>query len=171
MSPIAAPGAPVQEERGVIEGYASLFDRPDSAGDVIRRGAFAESLSRRGPAGVRFLYQHKSEEPIGLWEILREDARGLYVRGRIFTGVRRGRDALCLLREGALDGLSVGFRTQAARPRARGRVLLKVDLLEISLVTFPMMPGARARALTGTDAHAALLTLTRATETLNQRSA
>jgi uncharacterized protein len=136
-------------DSGVFEGYASLFHREDLGRDVILPGAFAESLRKRGARGIRMLYQHDPHEPIGVWEILREDAKGLFVRGRLITDVARGRETLALLKEGALDGLSIGFKAISARRDAKSgrRHIAKVDLWEISVVTFPMLPEARIAAL------------------------
>jgi len=130
---------------GGFSGYASLFDRVDLGRDVVARGAFAKSLKARGPAGIRMLFQHDPAEPIGVWTELREDARGLFVRGRLAKGVARAREVLSLMKSGALDGLSIGFR--AVRARADGatgiRRIIEADLWEISVVTFPMLPEAR----------------------------
>lgn len=130
---------------GEFEGYASLFGQPDLGRDMVMPGAFAASLARRGARGVRMLWQHDPAEPIGAWLDLAEDARGLKVRGRLNLGVRRARDVHALMREGALDGLSIGFRVERAAPdRVSGlRRLERLDLWEVSLVTFPMLPGAR----------------------------
>jgi hypothetical protein len=140
---------------GVIEGYASLFGQVDQSGDKVAAGAFAASLGRRGAAGVRMLYQHAAGEPVGVWTLIKEDARGLFVRGRILTEIARGREVLALLRAGAIDGLSIGFRTLRAE-RAAGqpvRTLLEIDLWEVSVVTFPMLDGARVTGVkTGADA-------------------
>ena len=135
----------VSESDGRIEGYASLFGVPDHGGDVVMPGAFAGSLRGRGADGVRFLFQHDPGQPIGVWDEIREDKRGLYVRGRLIGGVARAREIAALLREGALDGLSIGFRTVRADrdPRLRTRRLHEIDLWEISIVTFPMLPGAK----------------------------
>ena len=132
-----------------FEGYASLFGVPDSSGDVVEPGAFAASLKARGPAKVRMLYQHFAHEPIGVWQVLREDARGLYVRGRLITDTQRGRECLALLGEGALNGLSIGFRTVRARRDAKTglRQLLQIELWEISVVTFPLLAGSRVTAV------------------------
>ncbi len=140
-----------EDEPGLIRGYASLFERTDRAGDRIRRGAFARSLEERTAAGVRMLWQHDPGEPIGRWTVLREDARGLYAEGRLELGSRRGREALALLRGGAIDGLSIGFRTRRAQPLrdAARRLLTDIDLWEISLVTFPMQDAARVREVRG----------------------
>lgn len=134
---------------GVFEGYASLFNTEDLGRDSLRPGAFTESLARKGPNGIRLLFQHNPAEPIGIWESLVEDGKGLLVRGRLMTQVARAREVLSLLRSGAIDGLSIGFRVvKAHRDRVRGvRRIEKVDLWEISVVTFPMLPAARIRTV------------------------
>lgn len=139
---------PMAGADGRIEGYACLFDEIDLGRDVIERGAFAQTLATRGTGGVRLLYQHDPAEPIGVWTEVGEDARGLYVRGRLTLEVQRAREVLSLIREGALDGLSIGFKAVRARtdPRTRVRRLSRIDLWEVSVVTFPMQPGARLAA-------------------------
>ncbi|PWL19034.1 HK97 family phage prohead protease [Falsochrobactrum shanghaiense] len=134
---------------GSFGGYASVFGLPDLGNDVIERGAFAQSLQKRKSSGVRMLWQHDAAEPIGVWTALREDARGLYVEGRLAKGVARAREALELMRSGGLDGLSIGFRTIRARKDARTglRHILEADLWEISVVTFPMLPQARVSTI------------------------
>ncbi|MGO4683232.1 HK97 family phage prohead protease [Hyphomicrobium sp. 2TAF46] len=134
---------------GVFEGYASLFNREDLGHDVIAPGAFRESLLNRGAQRIKMLFQHDPAEPIGVWDEIREDARGLYVRGRLMTAVSKAREVLELMRAGALDGLSIGFKTVRARRDAASGVrrLEKVDLWEISVVTFPMLPGARVQSV------------------------
>lgn len=133
------------EPDGSFEGYASLFEREDMGRDVIAPGAFADSLGQRGPAGIKLLFQHDPNEPIGIWTSLAEDARGLYARGRLMPEVARAREVLSLMRAGALDGLSIGFKVVKGRrdPATGVRRLEKVDLWEISVVTFPMLPEAR----------------------------
>lgn len=130
---------------GVFEGYASLFGREDLGRDVVLAGAFRDSLARRDAAGVRMLFQHDPAEPIGTWLELYEDAKGLFARGRLAPGVARAREVLSLMRAGAIDGLSIGFRALQSKRDARSglRRIAKVDLLEISVVTFPMLPDAR----------------------------
>ena len=136
-------------EDGTFTGYASLFGKVDLAKDVVERGAFARALRERGAGGIRMLFQHDPAEPIGTWLDLREDERGLAVRGRLSPGVARAREVLDLMRSGALDGLSIGFRTVKARKdTATGvRRIVEADLWEISVVTFPMLPGARVHAV------------------------
>ena len=129
---------------GHFTGYASLFGVPDLGRDVVAPGAFAASLRARGASGVRMLWQHDPAEPVGRWLSLTEDARGLRVTGQLNLAVQRARELDALLREGALDGLSIGFRTVRAQPQRGGlRRLHSLDLWEISLVTFPLQPGAR----------------------------
>jgi HK97 family phage prohead protease len=133
------------EPDGVFSGYASLFGRVDLGKDLVEKGAFSASLKTRGAAGIRMLYQHDPTEPIGVWTEIREDARGLFVRGRLAKEVARAREVLSLMRGGALDGLSIGFRAVRAKndPRSGVRRILEADLWEISVVTFPMLPDAR----------------------------
>lgn len=130
---------------GGFEGYASLFNKVDQGRDVVLRGAFADSLKKRGAGGIKLLFQHDPAQVIGVWDEIKEDARGLFVRGRLLPDVARAREVLTLMREGALDGLSIGFRTvKGARDRKSGiRRLHKIDLWEISIVTFPMLAEAR----------------------------
>ncbi len=130
---------------GVFEGYASLFDREDLGRDVVVRGAFHDSLSQRGAAGVRMLFQHDPSQPIGVWSQLEEDGKGLFARGRLTSEASRAREVMALMKAGAIDGLSIGFRALKSRRDARSGVrrIEKVDLWEISVVTFPMLPDAR----------------------------
>ena len=133
------------EADGAFSGYASLFGKVDLSRDAVEPGAFRKTLRRRGPESVRMLFQHDPNQPIGRWTEIREDARGLFVRGRLTPGVARSREVLALARAGALDGLSIGFRTvRATKDAGTGvRRILEADLWEISVVTFPMLPEAR----------------------------
>jgi HK97 family phage prohead protease len=132
-----------------VVGYASLFGEIDQARDMVMRGAFSATLAARTVQRIPMLFQHDPAEPVGVWLELREDHRGLYARGRLIPEVTRGRELLSLLRAGAIDGLSIGFRTVKGNidPRTRVRRLLAVDLWEISIVTFPLLAGARVRAV------------------------
>lgn len=132
-----------------IEGYASLWGVADLNGDVVAHGAFGASLAASNARGVRMLHQHEGRAPVGIWDEMREDDRGLWVRGRIMDWSAEARFARALARAGALDGLSIGFRSQRARREGRLRVLVEVDLWEVSLVTFPMLPAARFRPAAG----------------------
>lgn len=130
----------------VVQGYASLFGVRDQGGDVVLAGAYATSLKALGAGGrrVKMLWQHDPAQPIGVWDEAREDATGLWVKGRILADVERGREAAALLAAGAIDGLSIGYRTLRAERDGKGqRLLAELELWEVSLVTFPMLPEAR----------------------------
>lgn len=144
----AFEGATQAGATGRIEGYASFFGEADQAGDVVAPGAFGTALERLSSAGrkVKFLWQHDPARPIGVWHDVREDARGLRVKGEILGDLALGQEAMALMRAGAIDGLSIGYRVVKAEKNAAtgGRRLLEIDLWEVSLVTFPMLPTARA---------------------------
>jgi len=137
------------EASGTFSGYASIFGKADLGGDLVEPGAFAESLAARGVSGVKMLFQHDPAEPIGVWEELVEDDIGLLARGRLMPEVARAREVLSLMRAGALDGLSIGFRTVKGRtdPKTGIRRLSEIDLWEVSVVTFPMLPEARVETV------------------------
>ncbi len=127
---------------GLFSGYASVFNAVDHQKDVVIPGAFRESLGARTPS---LLWQHRAGEPIGVYKSVREDAHGLYVEGRLALKTSRGAEAYELLTMGAVTGLSIGFATRedSLDPLSGVRTLKKVDLYEISLVTFPCNDGAR----------------------------
>jgi HK97 family phage prohead protease len=125
-------------------GYAAIFDRPDRGGDVVRPGAFARAL-KRGAGAVPLLWQHDGARPIGRIEYLKEDRRGLRVIGRLSEG-RSGSEAAALLKEGAVSGLSFGYRVRKASGEGP-RELRDLELVEVSLVTLPMQPKARVHAV------------------------
>jgi hypothetical protein len=142
------PGVAISDG-SVIGGYASVFGVRDQGGDIVMPGAYAASLARIGAEGrrVRMLWQHNQAQPIGVWDEIAEDAHGLRVKGRLLTDVAKGREAAALLAAGAVDGLSIGYRTiRAEKLPGGGRKLLELDLWEVSLVTFPMLPVARVAA-------------------------
>jgi HK97 family phage prohead protease len=164
LADVFAPATRIAAD-GTVAGYASVFGEIDAARDVVLKGAFADSLKLRGPRRVPMLFQHDPAEPIGIWLELREDSHGLYARGRLIPEVARARELLSLLRAGAADGLSIGFRAaRAHRPEdagAQSRRRRSLGNLDRHL------PAARGRArhrgeggvpsasLTGTDARRA----------------
>lgn len=121
-------------------GYAAIFGRRDRGGDVVRAGAFGRAVARE-PGAVALLWQHDPGRPIGRVEYLKEDRRGLRVIGRL-SGGAAGREAAALLAEGAVNGLSFGYRVRASEGAAP-RELTDLELVEVSLVTMPMQPMAR----------------------------
>lgn len=129
---------------GTFAGYASVFGVVDSQRDVVLPGAFAASLkSRKQP--VQLLWQHQWESPIGSITKLFEDARGLYVQGKLLMEVAQAREAYALLKEGILRGLSIGYSVKRSKrdPETGVRQLLQVELWEISLVTLPANDAAQ----------------------------
>jgi len=142
-------------EAGVITGYASVFGVADQGGDIVQKGAYTASLKTliAEKRGVKMLWQHDPAQPIGIWDEVREDARGLFVKGRFLTEIQKGAEALALVRAGAIDGLSIGYRTVRAEKNTKGRRLLhELALWEVSLVTFPMLPEARVQGKADADA-------------------
>ena len=127
-------------------GYAAIFDRLDNGGDIIAPGAFAQSLRRMAGQALPLLWQHGAEQRIGTIELAAEDVRGLRVIGRVEGRSMAAQKAAALLRQGAGDGLSFGYRVVAAQGE-RPRRLEGLDIVEVSLVTHPMQPLARVHAV------------------------
>ena len=141
-------------EKGIFTGYGSIFGNEDQGSDIMQKGAFTKSLEQRPARKVKLLYQHKTDEPIGIFEDMYEDSKGLFVKGKLAMGTQKGREAYELLKMGALDGMSIGFRAdpekQGYNESKRGtRTLKEVDLMEISLVTFPMNESALIETVKG----------------------
>lgn len=135
--------------QGAVEGYASRFGEIDNGGDSVAPGAFKASLDALTDSQrrVKMLWQHDPSQPIGVWDTVSEDQTGLFVKGRILTDVAKGRETLALIENGAVDGLSIGYRTIRAERGAEGqRVLKELELWEVSVVTFPMQQSARIDA-------------------------
>jgi HK97 family phage prohead protease len=149
---------------GLFSGYGSVFGTVDSYREVVAPGAFAESLAEIKAKGrpVPVLWQHRSGEPIGVYSSLVEDAHGLKVEGQlIIDGVARAKEAHALMKAGAVSGLSIGYyvREDSWDEKERVRTLKKVELVEISLVTFPANDDARVDAIKSKLAHGSLPTL------------
>lgn len=122
----------------VFEGYAATFDK-DLGGDILRKGAFKKSLSKRTP---RLLYQHNSTQPIGVIDEVKEDNVGLFVKGRMPKTNTDVQNIASLIKAGAIDSFSIGFITLESEFEGEIRILKEVDLYEVSFVTFPMNPKA-----------------------------
>ncbi len=135
----------VTVNQGMFSGYASVFGQVDGGGDMVMPGAFRQSLLQRKSKNIRMLFQHDPSSPVGVWLEMFEDQHGLFVRGKLASGVQRAIELNNLLDQGAIDGLSIGFKTvRARRDRTSGiRKIYKLDLWEVSLVTFPMLASAR----------------------------
>jgi HK97 family phage prohead protease len=128
---------------GEVTGYGSVFGGVDSYGDTIMPGAFQKSIGTRKP---KMLWQHRMDKPIGVWDEVVEDGKGLRLKGRL-AETAQGREAAELVRMGALDGLSIGFRTMADEVEGNVRKLKEVDLYEVSFVTMPADSKARVTGI------------------------
>lgn len=135
-------------EDGTFTGYGSVFGVKDAYDEIVVPGAFSESIEQRKPA---LLWQHRSGEPIGVYEEVREDSVGLHLKGKLALKTARGAEAYELLKMNALSGLSIGFvtREDSFDQKTGIRTLKKVDLWEVSLVTFPANDAARITGVKG----------------------
>ena len=136
------------DDNGTFTGYGSVFGNVDLGGDLVAQGAFKRTINNRGDK-VKLLWQHDMSQPIGVWKSLEEDTHGLLVTGQLNLDVQQGREAYALLKQGALDGLSIGFQTvDDSYDETSGVCTIKeVKLWEISLVTFPMNEAAEVTAV------------------------
>lgn len=139
------------DDVGTFTGYAAVFGEPNSYGEIIKPGAFRKTLAeRKRTGGPAMFWSHNPDQPIGVWQELAEDARGLKVTGKLVTETVRGAEALALLKAGAVNGLSIGFRARAAERSPNGaRVLTDIELVEISLVSLPSASKARVTSVRG----------------------
>lgn len=131
------------DNMGRFAGYASVFNVVDNQRDVVVRGAFSRTV--KGRVGeIKLLWQHQQDEPIGVFEQMFEDSRGLYVEGKLLLGMQRAQEAHILLKAGALSGLSIGYSPlrYTINSKSGVRTLSEVELWEVSLVTFPANDAA-----------------------------
>lgn len=151
-------------EAGKFTGYGSVFGVVDSYNEIVAPGAFAESLAEIEKKGrpVPVLWQHRSGEPIGIYKSLREDDTGLAVEGLLaIDKVPRADEAYALLQMGAVSGLSIGYfvREDSFDQKTKVRTLKRLDLVEVSLVTFPANDDARVDTIKAKLARGGLPTL------------
>ncbi len=143
------------EPTGLFIGYASIFDVIDRHREQVAKGAFQNSLNVWKEQGQmpKMLWQHDVKNPIGFWHSIVEDERGLLVKGQFLLDLQQGREAYSLLKNGVVDGLSIGFMSKKSRQDTikKTRVLEEVDLYEISLVTFAANPLAKVTDVKGVD--------------------
>jgi HK97 family phage prohead protease len=134
-------------DEGSFSGYGAIFNNLDHGSDIIMPGAFAKSLIAREQKGrnVPMLWQHNPDIPVGHYVEIREDAKGLFVKGQLDLEVAKAREAKSLMKNKIISGLSVGYQTKKATVNSQTgvRTLIELDLHEISLVTFPMNDDAR----------------------------
>lgn len=141
----------INDEDGTFEGYGSVFGNVDADGDVIETGAFTKSLLTHKTNNTlpALLWMHDPYSPVGRYLEVREDGRGLYVKGQLILESSQGRDAYALLKGGAINGLSIGYvpKNWEFDKSQKTRRLKEVDLWEVSLVTFPANSLARVMAV------------------------
>lgn len=155
------------DDSGTFTGYAAKWGEVNAHNEIVKPGAFARSLAEHAKRGIAppMLWSHNTDEPVGVWTDIREDGVGLAVTGKLVTETTRWREALALLKAGALTGLSIGFRARKANRDAEGRrILSDIDLGEISLVTLSSAGGAR---ITQVRTYPGLAGFTRAVEALS----
>ena len=136
-------------ESGFFAGYASVFNIEDNHKDIILAGAFKKSLNKKNSfSKIKLLWQHKADEPIGVFNKISEDKHGLYVEGNLLLSIQRAREAFSLMKSGALEGLSIGFIVKDSYNDKNGtRIISEAELWEISLVTFPANNSAKVTVL------------------------
>ena len=141
LIPLSDIGVDADGESGSITGYGSIFGNKDFGGDIVVKGAFEKTLRER--PNIKFLWGHDHKSPpIGVWESVKEDGKGLLLKGRLFLETERGREVHVALKNGAIDGLSMGYKATAARNTRTGRELHELKLFEVSVVNFPMNEAA-----------------------------
>lgn len=153
---------------GSIAGIGWKFGQPDRIGDVIELGAF-----KGAKLPLPLLFGHDMNDPIGVWDTADEKADGLHLKGRLLVeDVARAREVRALVKAGAVRGLSIGFVTKKAIARTGGgRTITDLELMEISLVTLPMHPGARVTsAKSAVEALRLIAAINRATAQLARKS-
>ena len=135
------------DNAGSFTGYAAVFGSVDSQNDLLKPGAFSRSLAAHREADTMpaLLWMHDASKPIGVWQSVQEDEKGLKVSGKLTLGVGQADEAYTLLKEKAVTGLSIGYRVRESHhdPETGARVLTDVDLKEISLVAMPAHTKAR----------------------------
>lgn len=152
------------EKDGFFSGYGSVFGVVDSCREIVAPGAFAASLAERAAKGRKLpiLWQHRGDQPLGAYDVAREDDTGLYLEGRLLVeDVTQAREAHALMRAGVLTGLSIGYYVtgESWNEKDRIRTLTAVDLQETSLVTFPANDAARVESVKSRIARGDALTL------------
>ena len=136
----------VREEdgEGIFEGLAAVFDKKNSHSEIFKRGAFKDSIKERGTKGIKMLFSHDRTLPIGKWTEIRENSKGLFVRGRLLLKLKKAEEAFLLMQEDILDGLSIGFRPveESFDNDERAFIVRRADVREVSPVMIPSASDA-----------------------------
>jgi HK97 family phage prohead protease len=134
---------------GSIEGLAAGYGNMDHGGDIMLPGSVSKSLE--GRKSIPMLLFHDQKRPVGVWNAFEETGDGLLVKGRFAMSTEAGRDAHAMTKDGALGGLSVGYRTLRDKIVGKARHLIEVALHEVSLVTIPMNGKALITSVKGIE--------------------
>ena len=155
-------------DAGTFTGYGSVFGNVDLHGDIVEKGAFAETLKERPIEHVGLYWMHDPREPIGKWNIMEERDQGLWVEGKLTLGVSRAREVYELMKDGAVTGLSIGYRTRKYDLDAENevRILKDVELFEVSAVSGPANEEARIAGVKSAKDFANLPTIREANQVL-----
>jgi len=155
-------------EQGTFSGYGSIFGNVDLHGDIVEKGAFAETLKERPIEHVGLYWMHDPREPIGKWLIMEEREQGLWVEGKLTLGVSRAREVYELMKDGAVTGLSIGYRTRKYDLDGENdiRILKDVELFEVSAVSGPANEEARIAGVKSAKDFANLATVREANQAL-----
>lgn len=129
----------MDDTSGVIEGYASVFNVEDGYGDVVEKGAFTDAIAEfyAQKSYPKLLWQHDAKYPIGIIEHISEDDYGLFIKCKLLMDIPKAREAYALLKNKAIDGLSIGYTIKSKKNKNGKQYLVKLNLLEVSVVTFP----------------------------------
>ena len=125
----------------VFSGYASVFGGVDAYGDTIVKGAYSETLVNR-ERPVKMRWNHFGPV-IGKWLKMEEDDKGLYVEGELTPGHSTADDVAASLKHGAVDGMSIGYYVRDSEETTTGRLLKRIELVEVSVVEEPADNAAR----------------------------
>jgi HK97 family phage prohead protease len=155
-------------EQGTFSGYGSVFGNVDLHGDIVEKGAFTETLKERPIEHVGLYWMHDPREPIGRWSIMEERKEGLWVEGKLTLGVSRAREVYELMKDGAVTGLSIGYRTRKYDLDGENdiRILKDVELFEVSAVSGPANEEARIARVKSAKDFANLATVREANQAL-----
>jgi len=162
----------MDDETGEFEGYGSTFGgEPDSYGDVIVKGAYTETLKAHRSKGTmpKMFWQHDPREVIGKWLDAEEDDAGLLMRGKLNMDVQRGREAYALLKDGAVDGLSIGYGIKDYEKDSGVWYLKELDLFEVSVVSIGANESATISSVKAAKANHDILESLKAGERLTER--
>ncbi|HCR3770512.1 TPA: HK97 family phage prohead protease [Proteus mirabilis] len=140
--------------QGIFEGYAAVFSNTDSDGDIILPGAFKSVLANQ-KRKVAMFYNHRAWElPVGKWDHMEEDSKGLLVRGQLTPGHSGAQDLKAAMKHGTVEGMSVGFCCvrEDFDVTSSGRIFKNISMLrEISICTFPANEQAQVSSLKSVD--------------------